>query len=116
MISQYNLIRLNKLIEQGDVSNFYHWTEWERLRDEVLRFDNYECQKCKVKGKFREAKVVHHVKPVKERPDLALSVWDGKERQLVSLCRACHEEEHPERIEKHKFIIQKKQITKERWD
>lgn len=118
MISAYNLARLNQLIEGGKPDNFYHWSAWEHLRDEVLKFDHYECQRCKAKGKYRKATVVHHVKHLKDRPDLALSLYDPDthERQLVSLCKACHEEVHPERIQKWKYKAVKKQLTEERWD
>lgn len=110
------LARLTNLIESGCVDSFYHWTEWEKTRMEVLAFDHYECQACKAKGKYCKAVVVHHVKHLKERPDLALSIWDGEQRQLVSLCRRCHEEVHPERIKKWKYQAAKKQITVECWE
>lgn len=116
MISQYDLVRLNALIDSGNIDRFYHWTQWERLREKILQYDHYECQKCKLKGKYNRAVVVHHVKHLKDRPDLALSMWDGEQRQLVSLCKACHEEEHPERIEKWKYKAEKRQLNDERWD
>lgn len=116
MLSSILLARLTSLIESGCVDNFYHWPEWEKLRATVLSLDHYECQYCKAKGKYKKAVVVHHVKHLKDRPDLALSIWDHEERQLVSLCKTCHEEAHPERIEKWKYLATKKQITAECWE
>lgn len=118
MISNYELQRLQRLIDTDRTDSFYHWTKWERLREDVLRLDNYECQRCKTRGRYRRAVVVHHVKHVKDRPDLALSLYDPDthERQLVSLCKACHEEAHPERIERWKYKAVKKRLTEERWD
>ena len=108
------LSELNNYIDTGKAENFYTWTQWRRVRDEVLKLDNYECQACKQNGRHRRAEVVHHIKHLKDRPDLALSIWDGQERQLVSLCRECHEKVHPERI-KHKWK-RKTPLTVERWD
>ena len=76
--------------------------------------DNCECQKCKALGRYRRASLIHHVKHLEHRPDLALSVWDGDERQLISLCKRCHEEEHPESLQK--FEHTKPPVTVERWD
>lgn len=118
-ISALRLRQLQALIAAGAADRFYDWSEWEEARNSVLRIDNWECQTCKVVRRFRKvktAKLVHHVKPLKERPDLALSVFDPAtgERQLVSLCRACHEEQHPERMRKP--APRPAPITEERWD
>ena len=84
---------------------------------EVLALDHYECQYCKAKGRYRRAKVVHHVNHLRDRPDLALSIWfrDAKgirRRQLISTCWDCHEEQHPERLRKK---ASKPPLTPERW-
>lgn len=61
----------------NDIDLFYNWKPWKHLRETVLRLDNYECcQMCKAKGKYKKAEIVHHVKQVKDRPDL-MSIWDG---------------------------------------
>jgi 5-methylcytosine-specific restriction endonuclease McrA len=114
MISQTRLKQLSKLIQEGHEAAFYHWTEWEKLRLEVFRMDHYECQKCRSRGRYARAKVVHHVKHLRDRPDLALSIWDGETRQLVSLCKSCHEEEHPEA--QRQYIPKAPPLTQERWD
>lgn len=106
---------LLELISQGREAAWYNSKAWRTVRDQVLALDNHECQRCKARGKYARAEIVHHVKHLKDRPDLALSVWDGGERQLVSLCRACHEALHPERA-----VTPRKgggdPVTLERWD
>lgn len=99
----------------AEALRFYKSSAWQRKRQEVLALDRYECQRCKARGKYNKATIVHHVKHLKDRPDLALSIYDGEERQLVSLCKSCHEDEHPEAQmqNKNKFV---KPLTDERWD
>lgn len=116
-MSDAELARLKSLIEDGKADAFYHWAAWERVRDEVLKLDNYECQLCKARGKHRRAVVVHHVKHMKERPDLALSVWgDDGERQLISVCKECHSEMHPEAFRQFGAGARREVLTEERWD
>lgn len=95
-ISARRLQELQRLLQAGREDLFYHWPEWKALRGEVLRLDRWECQRCKAKGRHSAARIVHHVSRLRDRPDLALSVFDGEARQLVSVCKRCHEELHPE--------------------
>ena len=114
-MSGAELAKLQALIDCGNVDSFYHWAAWERLRDAVLRLDNYECQLCKVRGKHRRAVVVHHVQHVKDRPDLALSVYgDDGERQLVSVCKECHTKIHE--LDFVQTPKEKRFDNEERWD
>lgn len=105
---------IRKLIETGGEHDFYTSAPWRRRRREVLKLDKYECQICKAKGKYKKATIVHHVKHLKDSPDLALSIWAGEERQLISVCKSCHEEEHPE--SQRQLAPQKQPMTEERWD
>lgn len=117
-MTRAQLARLRALIDAGQEERFYSWREWKRLSLHVrLRLDNNECQKCKGRGKYAPAEIVHHIKHLRDRPDLALSIWDPdtKERQLVSLCRSCHELEHPERL-RPTASAAAKPLTEERWD
>ena len=118
MISDYRLAQLRRLIAQGREHEFYTWPEWRRepdgIRAQVLRLDHWECQCCKRKGKYRKAVIVHHVKHLKQRPDLALSIFDGEQRQLESVCKSCHEEYHPE--SQRQYAPQEPPLTEERWD
>ncbi|MFR8334757.1 MAG: HNH endonuclease [Oscillospiraceae bacterium] len=114
MISDARRIQLNAMIQAGKSHDFYSWPEWDKLRREVMKLDNYECQRCKGIHRHRRATIVHHVKHLKDRPDLALSVYDGDDRQLVSVCKQCHEELHPESQRQFKKIVAP--LTLERWD
>ncbi len=115
-ISMLRLAQLRSMIAAGTSDGFYSWAEWEHTRSVVLGLDNNECQLCKAHGRYRRAALVHHVQHLKARPDLALSVFDPKtgQRQLVSVCRACHEEQHPERMKK--AADRPAPVTAERWD
>lgn len=115
-ISGARLRELVSLLAAGHEYKFYSWPEWRALRPEVLRLDNNECQVCKAAGRFRRGYIVHHVKHLRQRPDLALSVFDPDtgQRQLETLCKQCHEQEHPE--SQRKFQPKALPITAERWD
>ena len=97
----------------GHPHPLYRSAWWERKRSEVLRLDKGECQLHKARGQYERATMVHHVNTVEARPDLALSIWQGEpgksERNLVSLCHACHEEIHGHRHEPAE------PLTPERW-
>ena len=118
-ISPTRLEQLRKLTATGREDLFYSWSEWagpDGVRQAVLKLDNCECQICKAHGKYSRGSIVHHVKHLRERPDLALSIFDPDtgERQLVTVCKACHEEEHPESL--RRCAPSKAPITVERWD
>lgn len=114
MISDYRLQQLTQLIREGRENLFYSWPEWKSLRNDVLDLDHRECQLCKVKGRFRSARIVHHVRHLRDRPDLALSIWFNGKRQLISVCKICHEEQHPESL--RQFTPAPPPVTLERWD
>lgn len=115
-ISPTRLDILRRLIDQGSEARFYWWPQWQETRAAVLKMDNYECQICKARGRYSRGSIVHHVKHLRERPDLALSVYDPDtgERQLVTVCKACHEKEHPESL--RRCAPAAEPITMERWD
>lgn len=106
---------VQSLIDEGRLHEFYTSGYWMQLRAEILDEDKYECQHCKKRGLYKKADTVHHVKHLRLFPMFALSkvyIFQGKEyKQLVSLCRQCHELEHPERRRKKK----EKPLTEERW-
>ena len=115
-ISGARLWELVSLLAAGHEYKFYSWPEWRALRLEVLRLDHNECQVCKAAGRFRRGYIVHHVKHLRQRPDLALSVFDPDtgQRQLETLCKHCHELEHPE--SQRQYAPQAPPLTDERWD
>lgn len=116
-ISEARLAQLVELLSKGEEIKFYSWPEWRALRAEVLRMDRQECQRCReLKKRYRRAAIVHHIKHLKDRPDLALSIWDENtgERQLEAVCKRCHEELHPE--SQRQFAPAAPPLTVERWD
>lgn len=64
-----------------------HDYEWDRVRQRALLRDNFECQGCHDPRKRPD---VHHIKGRGSHPELRYELSN-----LVSLCRACHNKEHP---------------------
>ena len=95
-------------IKNGEVRKFYKSCEWIKKRKEILKRDNFECQKCKKKGLFFKAECVHHIKHLRKVPSLGLT-----DSNLISLCNICHNEEHPEKFNQERKI---KFINQERWE
>lgn len=104
-------------LTQAECKSFYADPKWRRKRKEILKKDKYECQIHKAKGQYVKACIVHHVKHLDEYPELGLEEYyiddSGKQqRQLISVCRECHETEcHPERL---RWNITP-QLNEERW-
>ena len=73
---------------------FYKTGYWKAKRKKIIDRDK-ECQRCKRKGKVGKAEVVHHKKHLDEYPELALD-----DDNLEAICAACHNEEHPEKLNK----------------
>ena len=115
-MTQIQLDRLNSLIASKQEHKFYLWAAWIQKCRDIKRIDHNECQICKAKGRYRKGTIVHHVKHLKDRPDLALSLNDPDtgERQLILVCKQCHEDVHPESFRKKRWNSQP--ITEERWD
>lgn len=108
---------------EKDVKHFYNSKDWKRKRIQILDRDRHECQDCRERlkkaaeegghlygedCKIRRAQEVHHIKELREHPELALD-----EDNLVSLCTQCHNIRHgryPKR-----FVRKKKQISEEKW-
>jgi len=107
MITEQQVIKLIK------ERRFYKTTAWEKKRWEILERDNYECQVCKEEGGFAPATTVHHIIPLEQRPDLALD-----DDNLLSVCAACHNREHPEKFIQNFAEPRKNKLSErfpERW-
>lgn len=114
---------INSLIKEDKLYKFYKSKEFQRLREEVLKEQHFECQNCKKIGKltivaerFKKSGVVHHVIEVRKNPNLALSKYyfdrDGKkQKQLIVLCNACHEKVHNRFEERNKPTF----LNEEKW-
>lgn len=90
---------VRELIAEGRLYRFYKSEEFQELRAQALRDHHNECAECAKRGKYRRAKVVHHVHEVRDRPDLALTRWvrepDGSiTENLIPLCQEHHEMAH----------------------
>jgi 5-methylcytosine-specific restriction protein A len=69
---------------------FYHSPEWIRVRKAALQRDGYLCQLRLSQKCTTLATEVHHIKPRKDYPELALDLAN-----LISCCWYCHEETKP---------------------
>jgi len=58
---------------------------WINQREQVLKRDNYTCQKCGAKTNLQ----VHHLKYIPGRRP-----WEYKRELLITLCSSCHKKEH----------------------
>lgn len=71
---------------------FYKSVAWQKARELALVRDSYMCQKCLRNKRVTKANVVHHIKELRDYPNLALELDN-----LESLCHSCHNKEHPEK-------------------
>jgi 5-methylcytosine-specific restriction enzyme A len=71
---------------------FYNSKKWKSKRQYILHRDSYLCQECKKYGKNTEARIVHHILEMDEKPELKLC-----NKNLVSVCSSCHNKLHPEK-------------------
>lgn len=115
ILTQVKLAHLVALLASGKENIWYNSGDWQAVRDAVKRID-HECIICKAAGRHRATRYVHHVKYLRDRPDLALSVYDPDtgERQLICVCKQCHELLHPE--SQRQYRPSKPPVTVERWD
>lgn len=70
-------------------NKFYNSSMWKNKRKKILKTDEYCCRECKRYGKHTEATTVHHINPLRDRPELRLTNWN-----LLSLCSKCHDKMH----------------------
>ena len=124
MLSTEEWIR--SLIQKDELWRFYKSKEWIALKNKILKENHYECAECRKHGVItrhddggRLLSTVHHVCHVRDHPELALSEWykdysTGKlERNLIPVCKACHNKLHPEKQKQRKRS--EGFINEERW-
>ena len=61
----------------------YKYKEW---RSQVLKRDNYTCQKCKQRSGMLNA---HHIESFNNNPNLRTEISNG-----ITLCKDCHDDFH----------------------
>ena len=64
-------------------------TAYKKWRNAVLVRDKYRCAKCGTQNRTMHA---HHIRPFALFPDERLNIKNG-----ITLCEACHIEEHKRR-------------------
>ena len=105
--------KLYNEILKGNTHYFYTSRTWRRKRKLIIDRDKNECQICKREGRVtvgtkEEPLIVHHIKELKEHPELALM-----DINLLTVCDSCHEVVcHPNRLEN---IERVKVMNEERW-
>ncbi len=67
----------------------YKCKRWARLRDRVLKRDNYLCQYYLRYGRMVTANTVHHIYPAAEFPEYQWCEWN-----LISLSSEAHNMMH----------------------
>lgn len=92
----------------GD-SGFYLHPEWRAKRQQILDDQHHECQECRKRGRITTATIVHHVKHLREFPELAF-----EDSNLEAVCSTCHNVLHPEKLRKY-TKKKRKEWNDERW-
>ncbi|RXI58977.1 HNH endonuclease [Clostridium tetani] len=87
MNKQYDFHIRNK--RDRRYSDFYHSTEWIKVRQLRLTIDNGLCQQCLKDKKITLADVVHHKVELKDDWSKRVDVDN-----LLSLCHKCHNTVH----------------------
>ena len=67
----------------------YQSRRWTKLRDRILRRDEYMCQWNKRYGRRVPANTVHHIFPVEQYPEYQWCEWN-----LISLSAEAHNRMH----------------------
>lgn len=122
-IGRRTIVNRGRLMNDKEVKAFYNSSAWKHKRIEILERDRYECQDCRKRLKkaaehgeqlagrdrlIRRAEEVHHVRELKEHPELALD-----NDNLISLCTQCHNIRHGRHPQR--FVKRKKRLTEEKW-
>ena len=108
---------IRQLIKEDKLYKFYKTKQWLDLKQSILNKFRNECQECLKLGKYSQARNVHHINEVKNRPDLALKEYyidsstGETKRNLIPLCIDCHNKAHGRMCGNE----HKKQLNEERW-
>lgn len=97
------------MTERNEIDKLYHSPAWQRARVHVLIRDHYLCQECKRQGVITRASTVHHKEHAKDNPERFFD-----EDNLESICKACHNKEHPEKTQRaiNQYFAEKRRRIK----
>lgn len=106
---------IKQLVYRNRTDIFYNSWEWRTLSAEVKKEHHYECLMCKEQGRYTRAVIVHHVKHLREYPELAydkyyIDQYGHKQLQLIPVCLDCHNAIHG-----HANSVDTRFINKEKW-
>jgi hypothetical protein len=62
---------------------------WQKKRLEIMKRDDFQCQRCKATEKPLN---VHHKKYLRNRKP-----WEYSDELLITFCEDCHKAQHPEK-------------------
>lgn len=116
---------IGRILTDKEAKHIYNTKGWKKVRRDVLKRDNWQCQDCikRLKqaetdgvaltgkdAKIRRASHVHHIQELKLYPELAYNM-----NNLISLCETCHNIRHGRVMTKYGPRIAKKKATQEMW-
>lgn len=83
---------------------FYKSKEWQRTREAYLEKCGRWCERCKAKGIYEPAKIVHHKVYLNQGnykdPSVAFNLDN-----LEALCQACHNDEHISKNKERRYKV-----------
>lgn len=65
--------------------SFYHSTRWRKAKATAMARTHGLCVDCLQAGQLTNAEMVHHIKPLRDYPELATDL-----NNLKPLCNKCH--------------------------
>lgn len=116
------------MMTDSEAKKFYKSAKWLHKREQILKRDHYECQICRERirnadesgtelpvqdRRIRRAVIVHHLRHLKDFPELALD-----DDNLISVCHECHDRLHErdaDTLNAFRRLEKPKPITDEKW-
>ncbi|MBC1615319.1 HNH endonuclease [Listeria booriae] len=77
---------------RDEIDAIYKTSRWAKTRKAVLARDYHLCQECKRRGIIQQGNTVHHIIEVRDDMTKAYDLDN-----LETVCRSCHNREHPEK-------------------
>ena len=89
VIVMFTTAQIRQLIADDRLDQFYNDKSWRRLSHKLIKDYHKECQMCKAEHKLTRATLAHHIKHLRDYPELAY-----EPSNLMPLCHDCHERIH----------------------